>query len=304
MLDGLSLDQLRAFVAAVDEGSFSAAARRLGRAQSMVSDLIARLEAQLGLTLFDRSGRLPRLTAAGQAVLGDARDVLGQLHYMRARASGMATGLEAELSVVFDAMYPIGRITAAAVAFRDRFPATPLRLSIEMLGNSFAPLLNGRAAIGIVGPAPPGLDTLATEPLAAVPVVMVAAASHPLARLPAPIARQALSTHIQLVLTDRSPLSEGLEYYVLSNSSWRLSDLMVKRAFLIAGLGWGGMPRHAIAADLADGSLVKLVLADLPAEGLRRPMQVAYPIDTPPGPAGRWLIDHLRAAERVNKQNT
>ena len=118
MLDGLSLDQLRAFVAAVDEGSFSAAARRLGRAQSMVSDLIARLEAQLGLTLFDRSGRLPRLTAAGQAVLGDARDVLGQLHYMQARASGMATGLEAELSVVFDAMYEIGRITAAAVAWR------------------------------------------------------------------------------------------------------------------------------------------------------------------------------------------
>src|SRR5271165_1766880 len=65
MLDGVSLDQLRAFIAAVDEGSFSAGARRLRRAQSAVSELVSNLEAQIGVVLFDRSQRYPKLTAAG-----------------------------------------------------------------------------------------------------------------------------------------------------------------------------------------------------------------------------------------------
>jgi len=69
MLDGVSLDQLRAFIAAVDEGSFSAGARRLQRAQSVVSELVSNLEARLGVVLFDRSERYPKLTPAGQGRL-------------------------------------------------------------------------------------------------------------------------------------------------------------------------------------------------------------------------------------------
>src|SRR5271166_920756 len=75
MLDGLSLDQLRTFIAAAEEGSFSAAGRRLGRAQSVVSQTIANLEAQLGLPLFERAGRYPELTEQGRILLADARAV-------------------------------------------------------------------------------------------------------------------------------------------------------------------------------------------------------------------------------------
>ncbi|SQC91332.1 Cyn operon transcriptional activator [Cedecea neteri] len=70
MLDGISLDQLRTFIAAVDEGSFSAAARKMYRAQSVISDLIRGLEAQIGVQLFDRSGRYPKLTSEGEVLLG------------------------------------------------------------------------------------------------------------------------------------------------------------------------------------------------------------------------------------------
>src|SRR5260370_41754781 len=73
MLDAVSLDQLRTFSAAVDEGSFSAASRKLLRAQSVVSETISKLEEQIGLQLFDRSGRYPKLTAAGSAGLGGTR---------------------------------------------------------------------------------------------------------------------------------------------------------------------------------------------------------------------------------------
>src|ERR1700738_2699747 len=75
MLDGVSLDQLRSFIAAADEGSFSAAGRKLRRAQSGVSELVSSLEDQIGVTLFDRSGRYPRLTSEGAVLLAHARGV-------------------------------------------------------------------------------------------------------------------------------------------------------------------------------------------------------------------------------------
>jgi DNA-binding transcriptional LysR family regulator len=86
MLDGVSLDQLRTFIASVDEGSFSAAARKLLRVQSVVSDLVSGLEAQMGVQLFDRSARYPKLTPAGAALLADARGIVAGVDFMKARA--------------------------------------------------------------------------------------------------------------------------------------------------------------------------------------------------------------------------
>src|SRR5262252_4066668 len=104
MLDGVSLDQLRTFVAAVDEGSFSAAGRKLRRAQSVVSQNLANLEERLGVKLFDRSGRYPRLTDHGRALLSDARSIAEGMDCFKARAKTLRDGLEPELSVSIDAM--------------------------------------------------------------------------------------------------------------------------------------------------------------------------------------------------------
>src|SRR3954469_23896107 len=83
MLDGVSLDQLRTFVAAVDEGSFSAAARRLNRVQSAVSSWVSSLEAQIGVVLFDRSGRYPKLTPEGVLLLADARTIVSNVDTLK-----------------------------------------------------------------------------------------------------------------------------------------------------------------------------------------------------------------------------
>ena len=99
---------------------------------------------------------------------------------------------------------------------------------------------------------------------------------------------------MQLVLTDRSTLSSGREFGVLSPSTWRLADLFAKHAFLLGGLGWGGMPRQAVADDLAAGRLVILDVEDVGPGGLALPMSAVYPPGAPPGPAGRWLIERLR----------
>ena len=129
MLDGVSLDQIRTFIAAADEGSFSAAGRHLRRAQSVVSQTLANLEGQLGVKLFDRSGHLPVLTDQGRALLADARAVACDIDLLKARAKSLAGGLEPELSVAVDVMFP-----DAAFASRGRipkeYPATLLRFDI------------------------------------------------------------------------------------------------------------------------------------------------------------------------------
>jgi len=298
MLDGVSLDQLKAFVAAVDEGSFSGAARKLLRAQSVVSEMVANLEGQIGVKLFDRSGRYPKLTAGGAVLLADARGIISGVDFMKARARGMSSGVEPELSAVVDVLFPIEAITAAAKAFQVEFPATPLRLYVEALGGVLQPILDGRASLGVAGPGPGIPNRFVSERIADVEMLMVAAPDHPLALHPRPIPKAEAARYVQLVLTDRSELSAGREFGVISRTTWRLADLFAKHAFLRKGLGWGGMPRHAVQADLDNGALVELDIEDAPPGALILPMFAVYPAAAPPGPAGRWLIERLKLCPR------
>ena len=302
MLDGVSLDQLRTFIAAADEGSFSAAARKLRRAQSVVSDLVGNLEGQIGVVLFDRTARYPKLTPAGAALLADARGIVSGVDFMKSRAKGMAAGLEPELSAVIDVFYPIEAIAEAAKDFRERFQGTPLRLYVEALGGVYQPVLDGRASLGIVGPVPTAPPSMTSERVAEIAFLMVAAQHHPLASFKGLIPKAELAKHVQLVLTDRSELSNGQEVGVMSSSTWRLADLFAKHAFLLNGLGWGGMPLHAVEADIASGRLVELQIEDVPPGGLLLPMFAVYRTADPPGPAGRWWIERLKRCP--SKQGT
>ncbi len=294
MLDGVSLDQLRAFIAAVDEGSFSAGARRLRRAQSAVSELVSNLEAQIGVVLFDRSERYPKLTPAGVLLVADARSVVANVDLLKARAKGISGGLESELSAVVDVLFPIEAIAESATEFRDQFPRTPLRLYVEALGGAYQPVLDGRCSLGVVGSLPIVPDSTTVERLQGVAMVMVAAREHPLAKVKGVVPKTELAKHAQLVLTDRSELTVGREFGVMSPLTWRLGDLFAKHAFLLKGLGWGGMPLHAVKQDLLEGRLVKLSIEDLAEEGLILPMSAVFLTAKPPGPAGRWFIERLK----------
>jgi len=293
MLDGLSLDQIRIFIAAADTGSFSAAARRLNRAQSVVSQTIANLEVQLRIPLFDRDGRYPRLTEQGRQMLADARSVAAGIDQLKARAKGMAEGLEPELAVVIDVMFPMVVLTRAVAEFGSVFPGTPLRVYVEALGGVAQSVLDRTCGLGVIGSLPVQTPELVNERLIGVEMVIVAAATHPLGALRGPIRTAEFAKHIQLVLTDRTTLSQGREFAVLSPRTWRLADLGAKHEFLRANLGWGGMPLHRVERDLADGTLVRLQPEDAVAD-LVMAMSAIYRTDSPPGPAGRWLIGQLR----------
>ena len=97
---------------------------------------------------------------------------------------------------------------------------------------------------------------------------MVAASDHPLASYKGKIPKEVLGKHTQIVLTDRSELSTGREHGGMSPTTWRLADLFAKHHFLLNGLGWGGMPLHAVRQDLEKGRLVVLPIEDVPPGGV------------------------------------
>ena len=199
MLDGISMDQLRTFIAAAEEGSFSAAGRRLHRAQSVVSTTLANLERQVGFTLFDRGARYPQLTEPGRAMLEQARAAANSMDAFKARARTLAEGLEPELAVAVDVMFPIACLISAVQAFHAAFPTTSLRLYVEALGAVVQPLLDGLCKIAVIGSLPEIPAGAASEYLLSVPAVVVVSPAHPLALINGLVLRAVAAQHVQLV---------------------------------------------------------------------------------------------------------
>lgn len=287
-----TLDQLALLLAVVDAGGLVAAARQTGRAASAVSYAIDQLELLLGLPLFERGKRrTPVLTAAGVAVVAEARAVIGDVARLRAKVTGLLGGLEAEVVLAVEVVLPTPRLVAALQDFAREFPTVGLRLHVEAMGAIVDLVLGGRATIGVAGPIAAEVPGLTRRDAGGVTMLPVAAPGHPLTAGPMPPG--APRDHIQLVLTDRSKLTEGKDFGVIGLKTWRLGDLGAKHALLLAGAGWGNMPEPMVAADLAAGRLVRLDLAEW--SGAVYPLAVVHRTGDPPGPAGRWLIDRLVA---------
>ena len=291
-----TLDQLRIFLAVADEGSFNSAARKLNRAVSVVSYGIANLEAQLGVTLFEREGsRKPRLTEAGQAVLSGAREISNDVDALRAKVRGLLEGIEPEVSLVVDVLVPSQRVAAILREFQLAFPTVTLRLHTEALGAVAALIIGGSAQLGIGGPVIADDPAFERIGAGAVELIPVAAPTHALAQIEKPVSGAARN-YTQLVLTDRSPMTAGRDFGVMGNRTWRLADLGAKHALLLEGIGWGNMPREMVESDLAGGRLVELKLPD--HRGGNYALSALWRRDQPPGPATRWLLD--RFVERGN----
>lgn len=286
-----SLDQLRIFLAVVEEGSFGGAARRMNRAISAISYGIAQLEMQLAVSLFEREGsRKPVLTEAGEGLLAEVRHVADGVDSLLAKTRSIHAGLESELTLVVDVIVP-GEVTAAVLArFRRRYPTVALRLRVEGLGAVAECLLDESAQFAIGGPIVSDDPKFERHAIGEVGLVPVAVPSHPLSG--EGIAPGESRKHLQLVLSDRSTRTKGREFSVLSALTWRLGDLSAKHSLLKQGLGWGNMPYDMVARDLAEGRLVKLNLPEKP--GGQYTLFALWRRDEQLGPATSWLIDNFK----------
>ncbi len=292
MLDPITLDQLRILATVVDEGSFSAAARKLGRVQSAVSTAMANLEDQLAIRLWDRTQRSATLTDAGKAVLASARRVLADVDALREVAAGITRGREAVVSLCVDAVFPTAALVAMCRAFAGAFPDVELRIDVQTMSVVTQRVLDGAATVGVA-------SAIAQEParerraLAAIRMIPVVAAGHPLAAERGRIASATLREHVQIVLSERS--DAGLpDQGVLSPRTWRVQDLSTKHAMLRAGLGWGNLPAHVARRELKQGTLVRLRPEAWADDEHTIHLAAVYRRDATLGPAHRWVLDQLR----------
>jgi DNA-binding transcriptional LysR family regulator len=291
MLDPLTLDQMRVLVAVAETGSFSAAARKLRRVQSAISQSVQGLETALGVQLFDRSGKVPKLSDAGRVLLDDARAIISSAETMKARAGSIAHDIEAELKLAVDPVFPNEVLMQSLKALAGVFPWLPVTLYTEGLGGAEQRLREGSARIALAVPLRDVGDGLETRFLLNIPTVPVVAADHPLAAEPSPVSRSVLERYVQLVLTDRTPVTAGFSSGIVSPRTWRFADLSTRLDFLLGGFGWCNMPVHMVRDHVDAGRLKVLDLVEKAPRAFS--LYVMHERGRTPGRAGRWLLDDL-----------
>ena len=251
-----SLDQMEAFVAVADHGSFSAAARARGQAQPGLSVAIRTLEARLGYALFDRSAYRPQLTAEGLALLPHARRLTAEAHAanVAARTIGERDGT---LAISVDVACPMSLLLPALTALQAEIPGFGVAWFGDALDGVPKRVMGETAELGIASSfadIPPELNRIA---VASIGFRIVAAATHPLACDPSP-GTEALADHVQIIMMDASGAPASREFGIMGRQLWKTSSYSALREMLLAGLGYAVVPQHFCPRDVDDGRLAVL----------------------------------------------
>lgn len=294
----MNLQQLQTLLVVVETGSFSAAARRLQKAQSAVSSAIAELEIDLGVTLFDRSKRYPQLTDAGERVWQQACVIHRQCQALNQMAATLADGEESRFTLAVDDEGQLPWLAPVLAEFALAFPRLELRLLFPLLEDLTLLLRQDEADLAIsyqpLTP-PPDIDRW---PLQAIHFVLLVAASHPLAASAAHgVTPAQLQQHRQLLVTDRLQGMEKQRGRIAADVWWLEGDMAVL-ALLKQGLGWAFVPEPLATTALREhpSALVPLQLqgsTDLPSSILPLQLELWRQRGKTPGPAARWLHQRL-----------
>lgn len=300
MLDAITLDQLRILAVVAEEGSFSAAARKLRRVQSAISQSMANLESQLQVKLWDRSTRIPTLTPEGRAILAAARRVETEVQGLQRLAAGLVAGIEPLVSLCLDALFPLSAAIELCKEFAVRFPQVELRVDTQTMSAVTAKVLAGEATIGVVSPM--GVagrvgNQLVRRVLSPIRMVPVCAVTHPLAASKGPLPMSALTEHVQIVLSERQldEVERVPDQGVISGRTWRVSDLHTKHELLRAGLGFGNLPEHLIGEDLRAGRMVRIWPEAWGEDEHKLYLSTIHRPELRLGPAHAWVLERIGA---------
>lgn len=286
-----SVDQLDAFVAAAEQGSFSAAARKLRKAQSAISNAISNLEIESGVDLFDRSSRNPVLTSHGVALLKSARAVLHSHQDYLACASSLTAGAETQLCMAIEQSIATAQVLPLLIEFEKRYPHIEFEL-LDPGPNDVAELIRqGRADIGLMMEQEHYPQGFKFRGIGHARVIPVCSADHPLARL-GPVSHGDLRGYRQLVTRSLNLDDDSHIQQILSPKVWYAESPYAVAELVGAGLGWSLLHEAVVADELARGKLVKLELAYQQVAALQG-VDVVWTEKRALGTGGQWLLEQL-----------
>ena len=292
----VSLEQLEAFVAAAEQGSFSAAGRALRKAQSAVSTQVSNLETDLGVELFSRAGRNPVLTPAGARLLAEARVVLDRRAHLIGVAASFEAHVESRLVVAIDELYPEDVLAGLFAEFAAQFPHVELELLFPMIEDVSQLVLDGKAEIGVMWRQEILPPEIGFHALGWVPLKLVCGADHPLAQ--GVVEWEDLKRHRQLMVAVRSESPEKQRLRTAAEVWWVESHWVILQ-MVRRGIGWALVPDHIIReSQVRDGLVIPPLSFDVAAAGWPVALELVWHKQRPSGPAATWLRTRI-SAERI-----
>jgi DNA-binding transcriptional LysR family regulator len=287
----LSLEALEVIDAIARKGSFAAAAESLYKVPSALTYTVRKLEEDLGVILFNRSGHRAALTDAGAELLNEGRNLLNAATELESRVKRVASGVETELTIALSDLFNLTAIYPVLDKFYAQKFGTRIKLLREVYGGSWDALLTGRAdiSIGAPGDAPPG-GGFTTHPIGTLEFHYAVAPTHPLAKLPEPLQNADIMRYRSVSSADSSrnlaPRTSGI---LSGQDVLTVPDMQAKLDAQIRGLGVGYLPRKLAEKYAARGELVVKTVAE------PKPIATGFLAwCSKGGKAQQWLIKELQ----------
>lgn len=288
-----SSESLKVFLAVLDAGSFSAAARALGRVPSAVNMAISQLEAELDLELFDRSSRRALPTAAARALEPQARQVAGQLNLLDAHALQLHAGLEPRLVLAMAPELQSGAWSQPLSTLAREFPTLEIEVRSAAQADATRMLHDGSVQLALVFERP-GIDECEA---------FIEAGSQLLAAVAAPgysqaaLSESGLAERRQIVVALGDPKASDPQI-VLSHRVWLTDSYLATLGLVQAGIGWAYLPQPLVQPLIASGALEHVAFADM-ANQMRLWVDVVWLKNRPLGLAARRYLELLREQTRA-----
>lgn len=282
-MDHANLDQLKCFVAAFDADSFSAAARKLGKGQSVVSTHIQNLEADLNLQLFDRSGKYPKPTQAAQSLIAHARQVIAQANRFQQAADSYQFGQEAQLSIIFEELVMPDRLNDVLAAFAEHFPFTQMAAMTGVDNDIIEHVATGQVDFAFISSHDSYPDEIDFINLGQQQVLMLASPDHPLVNRKV-ASLNALANYRQII----TATSTSNNRWQLANQIWTCDSVQQTLELASRGVGWANAPPEAASSYLKSGKLVELNITNA-RKAWTLGVDLLWSSRTPKGQAAQWF---------------
>lgn len=281
-----SIDALNAFVHAAQLGSFSAAARHLGKSQSTISEAISQLEIDAGLQLFDRSSRQPSLTPAGTRLLSHARHVLNSHADLTHQARSLQAGLEAQLSIVLSDTFQSLEFEALLSEFASAFPLLRLECLVGEDQDVLALLRSGRAQLGLIRALESDEADVCRHPLPGrTEIAIYVGQQHPLASADT-VSNAELAAHRELKLSSYSETMPSTH----SPRCWLAPSYLMLLEMTLRDFGWAALPSWLVQMFGQN----RLVMLDVPTWPRAVHVDLVWLRQAQLGPAACWLIEQIK----------